>query len=345
MNLVPGRLPAFDPSKNACFDPHVVVLGAGASLAACPDGDAHGNRLPLMDDFVETVGVADLLTSAGLSWQGRNFEEVFSELYRRDGRSGSVLELEGAIYDYFAALRLPGETTLYDELILSLRDKDLIATFNWDPFLLQAFRRNRDVRRLPRLIFLHGNVEVGACVEHQRKGSNGTRCDECGSVFEPVPLLYPVTEKNYQDPFIEAEWAEFSAFLARAYLVTIFGYSAPAADVEAQRIMREVWHSNRTKELVQIDIIDLKPKEELKRTWEPFFVRDHYGISRSLDHSRLFAHPRRSCDSFAMASLQLRPCDENPLPRGAPLQELHAFVRPLVAEEDALDEDGAAFAC
>ncbi len=298
-----------------------------------------------MDDFVQTVGLEDVLRSAGVSSQGRNFEEVFSELYGQGGRSGLVIEIEHLIYEYFASLRLPDGPTLYDEIILSLRDKDLIATFNWDPFLLQAFRRNRDVRRLPRLIFLHGNVEVGACQDCRRKGPIGTRCDECGKLFDPVPLLYPVTMKNYQDPFIEAEWEEFSAFLERGYLVTIFGYSAPAADVEAQRIMREVWNSNRTRELAQISIVDIKPRDVLERTWEPFFVRDHYGISRTLDHSRLFAHPRRSCDSFAMASLQQSPCHDNPLPRGVSLEELHTFVAPLVAEEDALDEKGVAFAC
>ena len=345
MDEMPGKLPAFDPSKNACFAPHIVILGAGASLAAFPNGDVAGNRLPLMDDFVQTVGLEDVLRSAGVSWQGRNFEEVFSELYARRGRSEPVTDIERLIYEYFASLRLPDEPTLYDELILSLRDKDLIATFNWDPLLLQAFRRNRRVRRLPTLIFLHGNVEVGACVDCRRKGSRGTRCDECGRLFDPVPLLYPVTKKNYQDLFIEAEWAEFSDFLERGYLLTIFGYSAPAADVEAQRIMREVWDSNRTRELAQISIVDIKPRDELERTWEPFFVRDHYGISRTLDHSRLFAHPRRSCDSFAMASLQQQPCRENPLPRGVSLDELHAFVALLVAEEDALDEGGAAFAC
>ncbi|MEE8120294.1 MAG: hypothetical protein V3T55_02120 [Anaerolineales bacterium] len=33
------RLPAMDVSKNPCFDPHIVLLAAGANLAACLDGD------------------------------------------------------------------------------------------------------------------------------------------------------------------------------------------------------------------------------------------------------------------------------------------------------------------
>ena len=33
--------------------PHVVILGAGASYAAFPNGDMHGRKLPLMNNFVE----------------------------------------------------------------------------------------------------------------------------------------------------------------------------------------------------------------------------------------------------------------------------------------------------
>lgn len=43
------------------LSPHVVLLGAGASLAAFPNGDAKGNKLPLMSDFVATVGLTELL--------------------------------------------------------------------------------------------------------------------------------------------------------------------------------------------------------------------------------------------------------------------------------------------
>ena len=44
-------------------------------------------------------------------------------------------EIETRVDEYFADLELPGHPTIYDRLVLSLREKDLIATFNWDPFL------------------------------------------------------------------------------------------------------------------------------------------------------------------------------------------------------------------
>jgi hypothetical protein len=54
--------------------------------------------------------------------------------------------------------KLPNEPTIYDHLVLSLRPKDLIATFNWDPFLYQAFVRNGHVGDMPYLAFLHGTM-------------------------------------------------------------------------------------------------------------------------------------------------------------------------------------------
>ena len=73
--------------------------------------------------------------------------------------------LESAVRNYFKSLELPDEPTIYDYLILSLTEKDAIVTFNWDPFLMQAYRRNLTVGNLPQLIFPHGNVGVGLCYD------------------------------------------------------------------------------------------------------------------------------------------------------------------------------------
>jgi hypothetical protein len=49
-------------------------------------------------------------------------------------------------------LKLPEEATIYDYLVLSLRSPDIIATFNWDPFLYQAFERNRHIGQPERFL-------------------------------------------------------------------------------------------------------------------------------------------------------------------------------------------------
>jgi Arm DNA-binding domain len=62
--------------------PHVVVLGAGASLAAFPKGDRLGRRLPVMKDFVNVVGLQPVLAAHGLGDRAdENFEDLYSDLH------------------------------------------------------------------------------------------------------------------------------------------------------------------------------------------------------------------------------------------------------------------------
>ena len=60
--------------------PHVVLLGAGASRAAFPNGEASGKKLPLMADFGDIVPIAEIFQRAGINYAGRNFEELYTEL-------------------------------------------------------------------------------------------------------------------------------------------------------------------------------------------------------------------------------------------------------------------------
>ena len=62
------------PLRPTFGGPHVVLLGAGASRAVCPDGDKHGRRLPLMNDLVEAVGLQSLIDERGLAGKGMDFE-------------------------------------------------------------------------------------------------------------------------------------------------------------------------------------------------------------------------------------------------------------------------------
>jgi hypothetical protein len=147
--------------------------------------------------------------------------------------------------------------------------------------------------------------------------------------------LYPVKQKNYaNDAFIKNEWDILRSFLKRAYIVTIFGYSAPKTDIEARKLMLDEWHGNPSVELAEINIVDIRPPEALEAAWGDFFVRTHFGTFDNVLDTDQFWHPRRSCDAFAMATLQQRPWPENPLPRLKDLSELHQWIRPLLDEEE-----------
>ena len=327
-------LPPLDIKRKINHAPHVVLLGAGASLAAFPAGDANGRRLPLMRNLVEVVDLGNLLAAHGVHKNHEDFEALYDSLATDNANPELLRILEHQLHAYFAAMRLPEEVTLYDQLLLSLREKDFIATFNWDPFLAQAFRRNRSIRRLPKILFLHGNVEVGACRRHRRSGFIKQRCSECGDFMEPSRLLFPVKHKDYtSDPFIRSEWEQLQWALERAYLVTIFGYSAPVTDVEARSLLLKKWMENPTRELAEIDIVDIRPREDIESSWAEFFVRQHYGIFPDVRRTVSFHHPRRSCEAFAMATLQQDPWTENDLPPVRHLDDLHAWLRPLLEEE------------
>lgn len=148
--------------------PHVVILGAGASRAAFPDGDGNGRQIPVMNDLVKLIDLGELLQSTGLEWRDRNFEEVYANLRSDDTYQKVADTVEDKVRIYFAEMQLPGQACLYDHLLLSLRSKDAIATFNWDPFLMDAYRRNVHVRELPHMLFLHGCVRAGLCPVHRK---------------------------------------------------------------------------------------------------------------------------------------------------------------------------------
>lgn len=326
-------LPALE--KNVNHSPHVIILGAGASLAAFPNGDVNGKKLPLMNSIIDTLGLSSLLNEQGIDYTNKGFEELYSELSlnKKYNKIREIIEEE--IYQYFHNMQITDKPTLYDYLVLSLREKDLIATFNWDPLLLQAYIRNKNVKKLPQIVFLHGNTAVGYCNNCKILGNMDNRvCHKCFKTFSKMKLLYPVNTKKYNiDPVIEDQWALLREKLNYAYLLTIYGYSAPVTDIDAKNLMLEVWKENKTLELAQVEIIDIKQERKLRKTWNDFLFSHHYNIIESIEHSCLWNHPRRSCDAFAAANLQCTPWPDNKYPKFKSIDDLHDWLKPLLEEK------------
>ena len=338
-------LPALDIKTNINHSPHVVILGAGASRAALPKGDAKGRIVPVMCELIECLNLRPILERHNLYSEDADFESLYDDLVSSGKYPELVREIEGRVQEYFSQLCPPDKATIYDYLVLSLREKDLIASFNWDPFLALAWQRNSRAVKLPRIVHLHGNVELAACLECRVKDFQGNICQKCGKPLKPAPLLYPIKQKNYTaHSFIESEWNELRLFLKHNYFLTIFGYAAPKTDVEARALLLSAWKDNPIFEFAQIEIIDLKPQKQLAKNWKEFFCRDHYGISKSIWHSYLFHYPRRSCEAFAMATLQLSPWKDNPFPRTNNLSKLQEWARLLWSEENEGKLSGKPFA-
>jgi hypothetical protein len=159
-------------------------------------------------------------------------------------------------------------------------------------------------------------------------------CVKCGAHLTPTNLLFPVKEKNYTDDlFISSQWDRLQDYIQHAYEITIFGYSAPVSDVVARDLMLKVWRTNQVREFSQLEVVDIKSKQEIKRTWADFIIRNNYGSSKRIFDTYMFHYPRRSCDALAGATLQQRPWKENRMPTFDSLDKLQQWVAPLVEEE------------
>lgn len=280
---------------------HIVILGAGASIASSiHNPNNNGLTLPSMDNLIQVLKLEELFLAHDVKFDNQNFENVFSSVFEENPGSKLLVDLEAAVYDYFDNLNLPDTPTIYDYLILSLRKKDLIATFNWDPFLLQAFARNMSfTNNLPHLAFLHGNVAVGICEEDRTFGPKYQTSLISGKSFQPVKLLYPISKKDYNsDKYISSQWSLLSQGLENPARVTIFGYSAPKTDKEAIKIMSKSYGPSEKKMFTQFEIIDTKDKNKIQRSWKKFIFSHHYEIHNNFFESTIAKFPRRTGEVF-----------------------------------------------
>ncbi len=181
--------------------PHVVLLGAGASCAAIPNGDKNGKYISAMNGFIDKLGLSSIIKRVKLLTDSNNLEDIFTELDERSAKEKACLiaknDLEKSIYAHMSKYVIPDTPTVYDFLLLSLTSKDLVATFNWDPLLVQSYLRvRRFTTNLPELAYLHGNVAVGYCKEDNVIGNLDAVC-KCGNKLKPIKLLYPIKKKDY----------------------------------------------------------------------------------------------------------------------------------------------------
>lgn len=270
--MLPYRIPNLKDKR--LQDPHVVIVGAGASIAACKF-DKNGRQVPLLRNIHHVLGLSKKLEEYGFSEQEMaDFELLFSNIYGKTEHRELQEYLENKVFEYFSRLCIPDTPTYYDYLILSLTSKDCIISFNWDPFLLQAYKRNTSVGNLPEVVFPHGNAGVGVCYGCKVKGYAGAICPKCGRPLENMPLLFPIGKKNYGSEIIRNEWAVAKQRLSVAAGITVYGYGAPVTDVEAMELMKGAYSESRVKEIAPFTIINLPMAEQEQREkWGNFLIR------------------------------------------------------------------------
>jgi len=325
--------------------PHVVILGAGASIAAIPNGDKNGRKTSVMKGFIKKLGMEDTIKDLNLTTTSDNLEDIYSELITIKKFEDITKDLEKRIYEYFSSLEIPDEPTVYDYLLLSLTEKDLIATFNWDPLLLQAYQRVHEITdNLPKIAFLHGNVAYGNCKNKHEKPIGGfiyNACPDCGEFFQPSKLLYPIVNKDYmRDRNLKANWILTQQYINNAFMITIFGYSAPKTDKAAMDLLQKAWGKNSDRSLEEINIIDITKVRILKNAWDKFLYFDHFNIVNNFFDSYLGSFPRRSCETVFDTLFKNQPRDNSRgFKKNWSFNKLKKFVAPLILEEEKYDRE------
>lgn len=320
---------------HASFErPHVVLLGAGASCAAFPDGDRNGRKLPLLNDFVDVIDLRGYMQEARIQPPFDDFETIYSKIALNPQLTDVRQRIDQTVYEYFESLELPDEPTLYDHLVLSLRAKDVVATFNWDPFLWNACHRNRRFADGPTVLFLHGSVAIGRCDYCKIVISRSVRICKCGNKIQDVPILFPVTQKNYNsDPAIAAHWRNLQRALKECWAFTIFGYSAPKTDVEAIDLLKGGWGDIEDRHLEEVEVIDIRDEAELRKSWDEFIHTHHYTVRNSFYDSWIAQHPRRSCEAVWAQNMDCMFISGFPVPKAAGFDDLYEWLQPRVAAE------------
>jgi hypothetical protein len=321
--------------------PHLVLLGAGASRAAFPKGEKNGLIPPLMNDFFDIVeDLSGYLEKHGIEYKKKNFEEVYSSMYENSKYAEIRTGVEGIVYNYFARMDLPDEPTLYDHLVLSLTGRDVIATFNWDPFLWQAGCRNCNrvgKDNTPHLLFLHSNTEIGFCAKHNPSyvGYKRINCKRCGSKLETSRLLYPIAEKDYtNDPYIKNSWDIVKDVLSCAYMFTIFGYGAPSSDKKAFLLLQQGWGNLEQRNLEEIEMVDIVDENTLCTRWKTFIHSHHYHTYNDFYSSLIGVCSRRSADVRFNEVINIIYREEYPIPKNASWDELNEWLKPYIEVEN-----------
>jgi hypothetical protein len=318
--------------------PHVLLLGAGAGKAALPAGDKYSKSVPILRELAYTLNLYKYFPHDLVELSKKDFESAYSKLHNRKENT-SLERINDIVFQYFSDLELPEEANLYDYFHLTLREKDVIATFNWDPFLIQSRVRlcKLGVTKFPKLLFLHGNVKVGFCSKDKVSGPVGVRCKTCNNFFKPSNLLYPVENKNYQDnDLIQREWEAIRFSLKGCYMLTIFGYSAPKTDEEAIKLLKDGWGSVDDRNMEQTEVISRPGSNHagIRKTWDSFIHTGHYDIHNSFYDSFIAKHPRRTGEAYWNQYYEAKFISNNPVPQGIKnLKDLVDWFKPLIKVE------------
>ncbi len=181
--------------------------------------------------------------------------------------------------------------------------------------------------RLPDLRFLHGCVAYGTCEDHDVLGCVGAHCAVCGKALRAMDPVYPVERKDYvSDPVLRREWDVVLRRLRSAFQLTMFGYSGPATDAEARRLLRLGWAPDN-RQTDHLEVVDLLDQAALERRWQAFIPFSHLMAHSEWGQCSIAGWPRARTSGRVRRHFTARQPSESGHVEPAPWRRLRTGTR------------------
>lgn len=309
---------------------HLVILGAGSTIATIPNGDKNGEfsytLYNLLKDkcftsFVKKVQAKD--------FQIDDVEALCNQLYKED--KPLYDEFESLVRKKYARLELPEEFTILDRLVLSLTPNDAIVSFNWDDLVIQAYQRMSEYvpeEMLPILAFPHGNAQAVYNNKHYTSKRIVT-----GANWIDSPLNMPVDEIDYKlDAFIGSQWKVLDFYIRNAQMITFFGYRGPSSDEQDLQHLDELFVKNEICDKIEIIDKDLESSIQVAKGLKRFKMQPNWLFPcTDFWHSSIAKHPRRTLSAIGNWNYSTKTFANEET-----LAEFMSHVGPLIDEEQNL---------
>ena len=273
---------------------HLVILGAGSTIATIPHGDKNGQKSYTLDHLLTDPFFKELVQKVqNKGFCTDNVEDLCKQLYEKD----RILykEFEDRIRKRYASLELPMDFTILDRLVLSLTPDDAIISFNWDDLIIQAYQRMSIFvpdKFLPILAFPHGNAQAVYSKTHY----TSKRVITNSKLWSDSPLNMPVDEVDYKSNlFIKSQWRILDFFIRNAQMITFFGYRGPKSDEQDLQHLDEIFSKNEICDKIEIIDKDLNEAKIVAKNLERFKMQPHWVYTcPDFWHSSIAKHPRRT---------------------------------------------------
>jgi hypothetical protein len=163
-----------------------------------------------------------------------------------------------------------------------------------------------------------------------------SNCPKCGKPLEPSKLMMPTPNKRYDsDSFVKREWRKVRSYLKEAYMLTIFGYSAPDSDALATDLLCSEWTASQVRSLSEVEVINPISEDYARERFSKYIFSNHWKYTDNFYNSWMAKHPRRTCEALWAETMEGVFFNDSSFPKNEAWEELYDFFQPYFETEDS----------